>query len=146
MPPFRARLPVRFADVDHAGIVYYPIFFHYFHVAFEEMFRERMGAKAYVELLDQRRIGFPAVSSRASYSAPLRFGDDVDIELSVRRLGQRSITFAYSAVRAADQIVAAEGEVICAVVDLTSFQAVPVPEDLRRFFLEISETSQVKRD
>lgn len=146
MAPFRARFPVRFADVDHAGIVYYPVFFHYFHVAFEEMFRERMGARAYVELLDERRIGFPAVSSKASYSAPLRFGDEVEVEVSVERLGTKSITFHYRAYRAADQVVAADGEVICAVVDLSSFQAVPIPPDLRRFFLEISETGQVKRD
>lgn len=146
MPPFRARFPVRFADVDHAGIVYYPVFFHYFHVAFEEMFRERMGARAYVELLDKRRIGFPAVSSKASYSAPLRFGDEVEVVLSVSRLGTKSITFDYTVLRQPDNVIAADGEVVCAVVNLASFQAVPIPDDLRQFFLEISETSRVKRD
>lgn len=145
MPPFRARIPVRFADVDHAGIVYYPVFFHYFHVTFEEMFRERMGARAYVELLDERKIGFPAVSSRATYSAPLRFGDEVEVEMSITRLGTKSITFAYRATRAGDRVLAAEGEVVCAVVDLSAFQAVAIPDDLRTFFLEISETGQVKR-
>ena len=34
--------PVRFADVDHAGIVYYPRFFHLFHLAFEELWRARV--------------------------------------------------------------------------------------------------------
>lgn len=145
MPPFVARLPVRFADVDHAGIVYYPVFFHYFHVAFEEMFRERMGIRAYVELLDDRRIGFPAVSSKASYQVPLRFGDEVEIAVSVTRLGTKSITFHYLARRAADAVTSADGEIVCAVVDLESFRAIPIPDDLREFFLEISETSQVKR-
>jgi 4-hydroxybenzoyl-CoA thioesterase len=145
MASFRARIPVRFADVDHAGIVYYPVFLHYFHVTFEEMFRERMGARAYVELLDERKIGFPAVAAKTSYSAPLRFGDEVDVEMSVTRLGTKSITFAYRATRVGDEVLAAEGEVICAVVDLAGFQAVPIPDDLRTFFLEISETGQVKR-
>ena len=54
MPPFSHTFPVRFADVDHAGIVYYPRFFHYFHAAFEEFFRRRMGGRAYVDLLDRR--------------------------------------------------------------------------------------------
>jgi 4-hydroxybenzoyl-CoA thioesterase len=146
MGSFRTRIPVRFADVDHAGIVYYPVFLHYFHVTFEEMFRERMGAAAYVSLLDERKIGFPAVATRTSYSAPLRFGDEVDVEMSVTRLGGKSITFAYRATRVADQVLSAEGEVVCAVVDLVGFQAVSIPEDLRVFFLEISETGQVKRD
>ena len=50
MPPFVFALPVRFADVDHAGIVYYPRFFHYFHVAFEELWRARIGHHAGLRL------------------------------------------------------------------------------------------------
>jgi 4-hydroxybenzoyl-CoA thioesterase len=144
--PFRVQIPVRFADVDHAGIVYYPVFYHYFHVAFEELFRQRMGAGAYVELLDRRRIGFPAVETRCRYLSPLRFGDEVTVELAVRELGHRSMTFAYRAVRAADEVLSAEGEVVCAIVDLERFRAVPLPDDLRRFFLEFSERGRVKPD
>ena len=65
MTPFVFTTPVRFADVDHAGIVYYPRFFHYFHLAFEELFRQRIGARAYVDLLDKDRVGFPAVRAEA---------------------------------------------------------------------------------
>ena len=108
MPPFRHRMPVRFADVDHAGIVYYPVFFHYFHVAFEELFIARMGAHSYVELLDRDRIGFPAVSSSCDFKAPLRFGDTVEIELAVERLGEKSITFHYRVWKAAEGDRAAE--------------------------------------
>lgn len=146
MAPFAVRFPVRFADVDHAGIVYYPVFYHYFHVAFEELFRQRMGAQAYVELLDQRRIGFPAVSTRCSHRAPLRFGDEVEVELVIARIGEKSMTFRYAARRGADGELAAEGEVVCAIVDLAQFRSVPLPEDLRRFFLEFTETPQVKPD
>ena len=60
MPPFVHRLPVRFADIDHAGIVYYPRFFHFFHVAFEELWRARIGPRAYSELIDRDP---PAVTS-----------------------------------------------------------------------------------
>ena len=55
MPAFVHSTPVRFADVDHAGIVYYPRFFHFFHLAFEELWRARLGARAYVELLEDRK-------------------------------------------------------------------------------------------
>lgn len=144
MPPFRARFPVRFSDVDHAGIVYYPVFYHYFHVAFEEMFRARLGARAYVELLDDRKIGFPAVATKCSYRAPLRFGDEVEVEMATARIGDKSVTFAYSARRQPGGELSAEGEVVSAVVDLANFRAVPLPDDLRRLFLELSETSRVK--
>ena len=40
---FRSRLKIRFGDIDHAGIVYYPRFLHYFHVALEEFFGQQLG-------------------------------------------------------------------------------------------------------
>ena len=40
---FTCEIPVRFGDVDHARIVYYPRFFHFCHVAMEEAFRDALG-------------------------------------------------------------------------------------------------------
>lgn len=132
MTAFTFSTPVRFADIDHAGIVYYPRFFHYFHLAFEELWRARMGPRAYVELLDRDRIGFPAVRAECDYKAPLKFGDTAEIELSIARMGGKSITFHYRVFRAAEgaapRVLAAEGSVVSAVVDLARFVAVPVPE------------------
>ena len=128
---FTHALPVRFADVDHAGIVYYPRFFHYFHVAFEELWRARIGAHAYRDLIDRDRVGFPAVRAECEFSSPLRFGDTAEIEITVPRLGTKSITFRYRIRRADDGQPCADGTVICAVVDLARFVAVPVPERVR---------------
>ena len=41
--PFRAPIKVCFSDIDNAGIVYYPRFTHYFHLAMEEFFSSEMG-------------------------------------------------------------------------------------------------------
>jgi 4-hydroxybenzoyl-CoA thioesterase len=134
--------PVRFADVDHAGIVYYPRFFHYFHLAFEELFRARLGPRAYVELLDRDRIGFPAVRAEADYRAPLRFGDTAVITMAVARLGDSSITFRYEVARdggEATSIVCAEGQVVCAVVDLSTFRAIAVPPMVRALIADLVE-------
>ena len=143
MPPFTYTTPVRFADVDHAGIVYYPRFFHLFHLAFEELWRQRIGARAYLDILDRRRIGFPAVRAEADYQSPLRFGDTAEIELTVPRLGGKSITFRYRVFRAAEppaaRVLAAEGQVVCAVTDLTRFVAVPVPDDVRALLDDLVE-------
>jgi len=141
--PFTYATPVRFADVDHAGIVYYPRFFHYFHLAFEELFRVRMGPRAYVDLLDRQRIGFPAVRAEADYKAPLRFGDTAEIEVTVERLGTSSITFRYRVYRAADattsRALCADGKTVCAVVDLAAFRAVPVPEAIVALLADLAE-------
>ena len=149
MPPFVHSFPVRFADVDHAGIVYYPRFFHYFHAAFEELWRARLGARAYVDLLDRDRVGFPAVHAEADYRAPLRFGDTAEVALRVTKLGGSSITFGYQVRRAAEPAsgerpareaaLCATGQVVCAVVDLSAFKATAVPPAVAALLADLVE-------
>lgn len=150
MSAFTYATPVRFADVDHAGIVYYPRFFHFFHLAFEELWRARIGPRAYSELLDKDRVGFPAVRAECEFKEPLRFGDTVEIDVTVSRLGSKSITFRYRIYRAADAIdspgarprtLSAEGTVICAVVDLAKFVAIAVPERVVQMLADLREDS-----
>lgn len=136
--PFEFSTPVRFADVDHAGIVYYPRFFHYFHMAFEELFRARLGPRAYVDLLDKDRVGFPAVHAEADYHAPLRFGDTATIALAVAKLGATSITFRYRVRR--DDVACATGTVVCAVVDLAHFKPLPIPANIRALVADLVES------
>ena len=141
MPPFVHRMPVRFSDVDHAGIVYYPRYLHFFHVCFEEFFRERMGARSYVKLLDEDRIGFPSVKCACEFESPLRFGDTMEIEMSVVRLGHKSVTFGFDIYRvdagAGPRRRAAFGSNVCAIVDLNRFQAVALPDQVRALLVPI---------
>jgi len=144
MEPFVYQFPVRFSDVDHAGIVYYPRFLHFFHVVFEEFFRDRMGPKSYVDVLDKKRIGFPSVSCECQYRSPLKFGDSVQGEMSVSKLGDKSITFAYKIYRLEGEnedqkILSAEGSNVCAVVDLVEFRAISMPDWLRGTLTPICE-------
>lgn len=141
---FTYATPVRFADIDHAGIVYYPRFFHLFHLAFEELWRQRIGPAAYSELIDRDRIGFPAVKAECEFKAPLKFGDTAEIEVTVARLGEKSITFRYRVHRAATperpRTLSAEGTVVCAVVDLARFVATPVPERVTAMLADLIES------
>jgi 4-hydroxybenzoyl-CoA thioesterase len=137
---FTYEQPVRFSDIDHAGIVYYPRYFHFFHVAFEELWRARMGARAYSELIDRDRVGFPAVHADCDFHAPLKFGDTAAIEITISRLGTKSITFRYRIYRAGDpRVLAAEGQVVCAVVDLARFVAIATPDRVTAMLQDLVE-------
>ena len=129
---FRTQVPVRFGDVDHAGIVYYPKFFIYFHEAFEDFFDEN--GVAYHGLLNQRHVGCPTVHIETDYTQPLRYGDALDIELSVPTIGARSATFRYVGFRHRDGLEACRADITCACVDMKSFQAMSIPDDLRALF------------
>jgi 4-hydroxybenzoyl-CoA thioesterase len=139
IPAFTYTTPVRFADIDHAGIIYYPRFFHLFHVAFEELWRARMGAHAYAAMIDRERLGFPAVHAECDFVSPLRFGDDAEIMVSIERLGETSITFRYRVHRVAPRTLAADGKVVCAVVDLARFVAVSVPDHVVNMLRDLQE-------
>ena len=132
MKPFRVRIPIRFGDVDHARIVYYPRFFHYFHVAFEEFFFARL-ARRYVDVIERGKLGFPAVRAEAEFRAPLRFGQTLTMEVSVARIGKSSVAFRYVGRRG--KRVAVAGEVTCVCVDMRTFRSRPVPAALRRELL-----------
>jgi 4-hydroxybenzoyl-CoA thioesterase len=85
---------VRFSDIDHAGIVYYPRFLHYFHLAFEEFFISELGID-FAEVIDRRNLSFPTVHVEADFRRRLRYGDRIDIELRVLDVGRTSITWCY---------------------------------------------------
>lgn len=126
---FRTSLKVRFSDEDHARIVYYPRFFHFFHVAFEDFF-ENEGVP-YRACLDSG-IGWPAVHAEADFECPVRFGDLLEIELGVARLGRSSATFAYRGTVAGRAAV--RGKVVVACVDMATMQARPIPAEYRAMF------------
>lgn len=133
---FRTQIEVRFGDVDHAGIVYYPRFFIYFHEAFEDFFEDN--GHRYPELLNRRRLGFPTVHIEADYKLPLRYGDALDVELSVPRVGGKSAVFRYVGYRHGDGQRACSAEITCACVGMDTFKAATIPDDLRALFLRFA--------
>jgi 4-hydroxybenzoyl-CoA thioesterase len=134
---YRTKIQVRFGDVDHAGIVYYPQFFIYFHEAFEDFFDDN--GLPYDAVLNQRRVGFPTVHIETDYKLPLRYGDALDIELTVPRLGGRSATFRYLGYRHRDGLLACSAQITCACVNLDTFKAEPIPDDLRALFTRFAQ-------
>ncbi|HYO64002.1 MAG TPA: thioesterase family protein [Pyrinomonadaceae bacterium] len=138
--PFSTLIKVRFAEVDAAGLVYYPVLFHYCHVAMEEFFAARCGV-SYVHLMGERRLGFPTVNARAEFFAPLVYGDEVDVEVFVSRTGRSSAVFEYRLRRASDAKLCATATLVQACMNLDERRAVPVPEDLRRAFAESAPRS-----
>ena len=131
--PFSTQIKVRFADVDAAGLVYYPVLFHYCHVAMEEFFAARCPA-SYDRLMSGERIGFPTVNARAEFFEPLVYGDVVEAEVFVSRVGRSSATFEYRLRRASDHTLCASATLVQVAMNLDSRRAVPIPENLRRAF------------
>ena len=131
---FTHRFPVRFEDVDYARIVYYPRLFQYSHWAFAAFFAAEVGI-SYSQLMIARKVGFPTVHALADFVSPLRFGDECRVVMRTARLGTRSITNLYSLHAGDAKKAAAELEIVTVSVELDSFQAVDLPDDIRAAFV-----------
>jgi 4-hydroxybenzoyl-CoA thioesterase len=128
---FRSLLKIRFGDIDHAGIVYYPRFLHYFHVALEEFFGQALGID-YPILIDEYRIGLPTVHLETDFRRPLRYGDQIDVEVSVLKIGKSSMTFGYRVFKPGKEELLIEGHNVVVCLDMDKFKKRDVPDWLRR--------------
>lgn len=128
---FETSYRVRFGDEDHARIVYYPRFFHIFHVAFEDFFdRQGLPYRACLE----EGVGWPAVHAEADYQRPVRFGDDLVIRVSIEKIGRSSAAFVYEGTKAGDDGAAVRGKVVVACIDMASMRSQEIPAKYRALF------------
>ena len=129
---FRHPVKARFGACDPVGIVYFPRYFDWFHQAMEAWFDDALG-HPYHTLL--RHHGLPAVHTEADYRTPVRFGDEVHVELRVGHLGRSSMRLDYRVVGQDDRVHATGHTVVVHMgTDPTAadhMQAVPFPRALR---------------
>ena len=96
--PFQKLIKICFGDIDNAGIVYYPRFVHYFHLAMEEFFSSEIGVD-YAEVIHKRNVSLPTVHLEADFRRRVRYGDEINMEIRIINLGQSSITWGYRGYR-----------------------------------------------
>ncbi|APR87400.1 1,4-dihydroxy-2-naphthoyl-CoA hydrolase [Minicystis rosea] len=126
--------PIKFEDVDAAGIVFFARFANYAHEAMEHFFAPLAGG--YAGLIMDRRIGFPAVDLKMSFKSPARYGDTLRIETRVGRVGNRSAVFRYRMLNVGTGKVSAEIEHTVVISDLRSISSCDMPPDVRARLLE----------
>jgi 4-hydroxybenzoyl-CoA thioesterase len=87
---FSQRHTVRFSHCDPAGIVFFPQYFVLLNGVVEDWFTQGLGVD-YATLIGERRVGLPTVSLQCDFVAPSRMGEQITFNLSVARIGRRSI-------------------------------------------------------
>lgn len=134
MTTFRAApRRVEFCDTDMAGIVHFSNFFRYMEAAECELLRS-LGLMVKIEW-EGLTLGFPRVSATCDYMSPARFEDVLDIDVSVERLGEKSITFGFAFSK--NGAAVARGKVTsvcCRVWSEDRFEPIRIPESYRARF------------
>ena len=129
---FRQLVKVCFGDNENAGIVYYPRFMHYFHLALEEFFPIELGID-YADVLHKRNVSLPTVHLESDFQRRLHYGDRINVEVRVIRIGRTSITWGYKGYRMdGEEEIVVEGQNVTVCVRTDTFEKIDVPEWLRQ--------------
>jgi len=90
---FKIRRIVEFSDTDMAGIVHHAVYYRYMEAAEHAFFRS-LGLTV-APPKTPASVGWPRVHTEADFSAPLRFEDEVEIQLFVAEKKSKALTYAF---------------------------------------------------
>jgi len=79
-------------------------------------------------------VQFMTVRTEINYHLALRLGDEAEIETSVQRVGNTSVTFRQVITRVGDDQPAADASVVIVYTDIESGRPTPVPEEFIRLY------------
>jgi acyl-CoA thioester hydrolase len=127
---YRTLRRVEFSDTDMAGIVHFAKFFLWMeHV--EQEFLRSIGLSVSMTW-EGERIGFPRVSASCDYLSPVTFEDVMDVELSIVKIGTKSISYDF-AFSKETKPVASASLVTCCVGKIAGrkLAGIPIPATFR---------------
>ena len=141
---FRTPIKVCFGDIDNAGIVYYPRFMHYFHLAMEEFFAAEIGMD-YSDVLHKRNLSLPTVHLESDFRRRLRYGDQINMEVRVIRIDKTSVTWGYKGYRInGREEVVVEGQNVTVCVKTDTFEKIEIPGWLKEALTNYMERFNAK--
>jgi len=136
MGSFTTRRRVEFRDTDAAGIVHFSAFFFWMESVEHELLRS-VGVAVVDRGADDADGGvdasWPRVSASCDYLSAVRFGDELEVSVSVEAVGRTSVTYAFAFAH--DGRSVARGRVVavrCLMRPGAKPEAVAIPADIVR--------------
>jgi 4-hydroxybenzoyl-CoA thioesterase/acyl-CoA thioester hydrolase len=124
---FHTSRLVEFADTDMAGIMHFSSFFRYMEAAEHELLRS-LGFSVYSEI-DGDVVSFPRVAASCEFHSPARCEDVLDIDVAVRRVGTKSVTYGFVFSQQGRDVARGEmTSVCCRVPHGQAPVAIPIPD------------------
>lgn len=120
---------IRFSECDPAGIVFYPQYFVMFNNLMEQWI-DTMLPDGFNGLITHRKVGMPTVHLEADFRSISQMGDDVVLNLGVKKIGSRSLELQLQCV-GKDGVLRMEVKQIIVTTSLITHHAIAVPEFLR---------------
>ena len=121
---------VEFHETDMAGIMHFANFFRWMETCEADLYRS-LGLPP-ISFVPGQVVGWPRVSVSCTYRAPLRFNDQAEVKLFIKKLGTRSVTYVFHFRKGAELIAVGEVTAVCVSSDAKGgMVAQPIPADVR---------------
>jgi acyl-CoA thioester hydrolase len=101
---------VTFGDTDCSGWLHFPSIFRHVEEAEHAFLRERG-----IPIISREEGGWPRVHVSCDFKSPLRFGDVIEVQLGIERIGAASVNWVFEVLKAGE--VCAFGKVTTVRVD-----------------------------
>jgi 1,4-dihydroxy-2-naphthoyl-CoA hydrolase len=123
--PFSFRHRVRLAQTDAAGVVFFTEPLAIAHLAWEALLDEL--GQPVARILSERRFALPIVEASTRILRPVRVGDDVEVAISLEKLGRSSVVALHGLC--VDGAVVSQCRTVHVAVDAQG-RTTPLPEEL----------------
>lgn len=126
-----STIPIRFCDLDPMGHVNNAIYLNYFEQARMSFFHDNLESQ-----WDWKKDGIVLARNEVDYLIPILIQDSVLIEITLDRLGNKSMTLSYEVFDEADsnRKVYARGKSVIVCFDYNKGTTIPVPDKWRSIF------------
>ncbi len=84
-------------------------------------------------------ISWPRAASSCEYAMPAYFEDELELALTVGKIGTRSVTYGTEFRRGGERIASGKTTAVCCTMHLGRFDAAAIPDAIRRKLEVFSE-------
>lgn len=124
---FRHHIPaqLRFSDVDQFGHVNNSVYFQLFDTCKSQYLFDVVGNDIY------NRLAIVVANIQADFITPVFYPDEIDIETSVVRLGNKSFTLVQRAVNTRTKAIKCQCRTVMVCFDTATNESIAIPDDFR---------------
>ncbi len=128
MAPFLYKLRVRFNECDPQSVAFNANYLTYIDIAITDLYRQHFDG-SFAEVMESNGVDVVVAQANLKFLAPARFDEEIEIAITVQRLGNTAMETSSRITRAGEPLV--EAELRYVFVDLETWQKTPIPEQIR---------------
>jgi acyl-CoA thioester hydrolase len=125
---FKISFRVTWVDTDAAQVVHFSNYLRFFERAEEEFYRHLGFSFTDHKLVPG--LWFPRVEAFCQYKNPARFNDQIEVELSIEELKEKSVKYGFKIVNKESAVLLANGYIVIVAADKQTGKATQIPSEI----------------